>query len=276
VLFAVGSVKGSPGATTLAVTLASVWPTATGGSVIVVEADCAGGDVGGRCWMPDTPGVASLATAARAGVVPVEAHAAPMPCGAWVVVAPAERQPATVAVGLLVQAGLARWAHTRPVIADVGRLDDGAPGSELAAAADVLIVCTRGDEASLARLATAGLSADTARVVLIGGCDYSLREVQDALGVPVTAEIPWDPRSAQVVWGQAKPPPNWIRRGLPATTVALAAQLAHTTPLLRALASPTKEAKPVIRPSSGPSGRSGSSRPSGVDVWLDAAKKVQL
>lgn len=225
-LVAVGSVKGSPGATTLALTMAAVWPPEVD-RVVMVEADCAGGDVGGRCWLPDDPGLASLATAARAGTVALEDHAVVLPCGAAVVVAPAERQPSTVAVGLLAQAGTERWAKGRPAILDLGRLDPGTPAAELAASAEVLMVCTRGDEASLSRLVTAGLSADAACVVLVGGSEYSPREIQDAVGVPVAGDLPWDPKGARVVWGRGRPGTGWSRRGMPAVARHLAGQLSR-------------------------------------------------
>lgn len=223
VLVAVGSVKGSPGATTLAVTLAAVWPD---GPAVVIEADCAGGDLGGRCWLPDTPGRASLATGVRSGTVSLTEHLARLPCEVQVVVAPAGRHPATVAVGLLAEAGPAGWAKERATIVDVGRLDPGTPAAGLVEVSEVLLVCTRGDEASLMRLADAGLPSQLARVIVVGGSDYRLDEIAAAVGLPVAAMLPWDARAAQVVWGQAKPSRAWTKRGLPAVVRSLACDLA--------------------------------------------------
>jgi hypothetical protein len=223
VLIGIGSVKGSPGVTTLAVVLAATWP---GGSATVVEADCAGGDVGGRCWLPDSPGLASLATAARTGVSDLAEHAARLPCGVPVVVAPASRQAATIAVGLLAETDSRAWAGDRAVLVDLGRLDPGLPNTTLAQAAGVLLVVARGDEGSLLRLADAGLPADTTRLVLVGGCDYPDEEVTAGIGLPVAARLPWDRRAAEAVWAAQTPARGWTSRGLPAAARALAAALA--------------------------------------------------
>jgi hypothetical protein len=230
-LIAVGSVKSSPGATTLAVLLAATWPgTAPGQRPVVVEADCAGGDLGGRCWLPDSPGLTSLASAARTGHVVLAEHASALPCGSDVVVAPASQRASTIAVGLLAEAGVASWLVERTAIVDVGRLDPGAPSSVLVDAADVVIVVSRGDEAALLRLADAALTREGTRLVVVGACRYSPEEIAHAVGVPMAAILPWDPRAAQTVWGRDVPGRAWTRRGLPAAVRALADQLIGPRP----------------------------------------------
>src|SRR5262249_35676958 len=62
-LVAVCSLKGSPGVTTLATALGARWPGRE--NPIVVEVDPAGGDLMARFRLPDTPGLVSLAAAAR-------------------------------------------------------------------------------------------------------------------------------------------------------------------------------------------------------------------
>jgi hypothetical protein len=225
-LVTVGSVKGSPGTTTLAVLLAVTWPgTSPGQRPVVVEADCAGGDLGGRCWLPDSPGLTSLATAARTGHVVLKDHTAQLPCGVDVVVAPASRQASTIAVGLLAETGVGSWLGDRTAIADVGRLDPGAPSSELLDAADAVFVLSRGDEASLLRLSDAALARERTRLVLVGAGTYSSEEITQAVGLSVAAVLPWDPRAAQTVWGRDVPGRAWTKRGLPASVRALAASL---------------------------------------------------
>jgi hypothetical protein len=226
VLIGIGSVKGSPGVTTLAVVLAATWP---GSPATVVEADCAGGDVGGRCWLPDSPGLASLATASRAGGGILAEYSALLPCGVPVVVAPASRQAATIAAGLLAEADCGVWTSDHVVVADLGRLDPGLPNSVLARNAGVLLLVTRGDEASLLRLADGGLPTDTTRLVLVGRCDYSDEEVAASVGLPVAAHLPWDARSASVVWAGRAPGRAWTSRGLPAAARGLAHDLAAAT-----------------------------------------------
>jgi hypothetical protein len=225
VLVAVGSLKGAAGVTTSAVALAAAWPQ----PAVLLEADCAGGDLGGWHWLPDSPGVASLATACRTGPADLAAHVTPLPCGVAAVIAAAGRVPATVAVGLLGEADPARWAAQRPVIADAGRLEPGSPGGALVAAAAVLLVCTRGDEASLLRLGAADLPTHT-RVLLVGTSRYRPGEISAWTGLPVAGTVPWDTYAAQVISGRRPPGRGWTRRGLPAAARAVAAALTATAP----------------------------------------------
>jgi hypothetical protein len=225
-MIAVGSLKGSPGATTLAVALAAVWP---GESPVLVEVDCAGGDLGGWHWAPDSPGLASLANACRAGNASLTEHTCVLPCGVQAVVAAAGRQPATVAVDLLAQANPALWAKERAVIVDVGRLEPGSPGLGFVELAEVLLVVARGDGASLLRVAGCGLAQQRARLVLAGGSGYPLGQVSELTGLPVAAELPWDSYAAQVIGGRRPARRGWTRRGLPAAARALAVELAAGT-----------------------------------------------
>lgn len=248
-LIGIGSVKGSPGVTTLAVTLSATWP---GETARVVEADCAGGDVGGRCWLSDTPGLASLATAARSGGCDLGEHTAALACGVPVVVAPAARQAATIAVGLLAEADHRVWTGHHTVVADLGRLDPGLPNGALARAVDVLLVVTTGDEASLLRLVDAGLPADTARLVLVRECDYPDAEVAASVGLPIAGHLPWDPRAAATVWSGQAPGRGWTSRGLPAAARALAGHLATAAPGTASAATRTEVALSARQGPAGP------------------------
>jgi hypothetical protein len=223
-LITIASSKSAGGATTLAVVLAAVWPGAD--VPIVVEADCAGGDLGAWHWLPDSPGVATLATQSRTGSVTLDAHLTRLPCGVEVALAPAGRQPATVSVGLLMEADLGLWAKERPTIADVGRLEPGAPSTALVDQADVVLVAARGDEGTLLRLAATSLPPGRTRLVLAGGSRYTNAEITERTGIPVVAEVPWDARAADVVAGRRKAGRGWTRRGLPAAARALAVDLA--------------------------------------------------
>ena len=64
-LIAVGSVKGSPGATTFGLALAAQWPDS--GPRILAELDPSGGDLAARFALSLSPGLVSLAAAVRAG-----------------------------------------------------------------------------------------------------------------------------------------------------------------------------------------------------------------
>ena len=87
-LVAVLSVKGSPGVTTFAVALAARWPAPY--RPVLVEADPSGGDLATRFSLNPTPGLLSLAAAARRSADPamVWQHAQGLPGGLPLVAAP--------------------------------------------------------------------------------------------------------------------------------------------------------------------------------------------
>jgi hypothetical protein len=219
-----GSVKGSPGVTTFAAALAVVWP---GPRPVLVEADCAGGDLGGWHLVPDDRGTASLAAGCRTGTVRLAEHTRLLRFGAEVVVAAAARRPATVAVGVLAGADPAVWAGQRPAVVDVGRLEPEAPSGRLVARAGVLLLVCYGDEASLLRVADLDPPAADVRLVLVGGCSYPAREVTELTGRPVAVQVPWDPYAARVIAGRAPLRRGWTRRGLPAAARAVATALSR-------------------------------------------------
>jgi hypothetical protein len=222
-LIAVASTKGGAGVTSFALALAAVWP---GEAAVVIEADCAGGDLGARHWLADSPGVATLATQSRTGSVTLDQHLTRLPCGVDVILAAAGRHPATVAVGLLVEADIGLWAKQRPTIADVGRLEPGAPSAALVERADVLLMVSRGDEGSLLRLADAGPPTGHSRLVLVGHSTYSGTQIAQRTGLDVAVRVPWDMRAAEIVAGQRTARGGWTRRGLPAAARALATSIA--------------------------------------------------
>lgn len=155
-IIAVGGDKGAPGATTLAATLAVVWP----GDRVLLEADPRGADLPLRLHhaaggpIRERPSIAALAVDARPG----------NPAVSW------ERyvQPTTVGVGLIpgelsirtmanlaahlpaIAAAGAAWPGV--VIADVGAMLPGNPSLALARAAAVTLVTTRATLEGLSRL----------------------------------------------------------------------------------------------------------------------------
>lgn len=152
---AVCSDKGSPGATTTTLALASAWQV----PATVVEADPYGGDVAVRmrteagAVLPETPTVLTLATAARTG-----------PDSALVArYARTINEQLSIVPGHLIAeqaSGVPDWeplasslAISRtPVFADLGRLHSASPVLPLAATADVLVVTGRADASSVIRL----------------------------------------------------------------------------------------------------------------------------
>lgn len=152
-IVSVCSDKGAPGVTTLATALGLVWP----GERAVVEADTAGSDLSFRLRQnvsefapphlaPD-PSITGLATAARLGLT----AAGPLPfaqdttLGVPVVpgVLSAERFRALRSLWPGLAPALARWRGT--VLADLGRLHQGAPTVPVAQASTAVLLVTRAD-----------------------------------------------------------------------------------------------------------------------------------
>jgi MinD-like ATPase involved in chromosome partitioning or flagellar assembly len=240
---AIGSVKGSPGATTFGLALAVVWPQ----PAVFVEADPAGGDLGGRFGVPDAPGLASLAVAARREAASDLwlAHAHRLRVGADVVIAPASGRQASAAV-----AGLAEHPPLPgevDVIVDVGRLSESSPAWALAAAADALLVVSGTDVASLDHAAAwTGQYTDRAgmSVVLVGGGRFTIPELVD---VDVAVSVPTDRRTSAVLSGIGRVARGWTRFGVPAAArmVALALR-SDTTPTTTMLTDPVVGDRGVV------------------------------
>ena len=212
------SAKHSPGVTTTAVAVASGWPGST--PVVLVEADVAGGDllcwyghhaVGDGCLVAE-PGVASLAVAGRRVVTAelVLEACQPLPGNGSVraLVAPVAAEQADAALSALVLAGLGEALASvtgHDVIVDVGRLHPSSPTVELLARADAVVLVARPTASDVVHLQAAvaalGQRADLS-LVLVGERPYTAAEVSAAVGVPVAAVMPNDPRGAQSLTGQ--------------------------------------------------------------------------
>ncbi|HWJ84410.1 MAG TPA: hypothetical protein VNR62_03220 [Cellulomonas sp.] len=144
-LVTLASAKGSPGVTTTARVLASVWPT----DVALVDADPAGGDVAlwspapdGSPLDPDT-GLLTLAVEARRGVASLEPHLQTIDGGLQVVCG--VQSPGQVAgMGpVWPSLGAVLRQHPGTVIADVGRLLPDSPALPLVIDSDALVFVVR-------------------------------------------------------------------------------------------------------------------------------------
>jgi hypothetical protein len=231
-LIAVTSLK-SGGATTLAAALAAVWP---GEPALLIEADPAGGDLGGWHRLPDTPGLASLANACRTGQADLTEHATRLPFGVDAVLAAAGRLQASAAIGLLADTEPARWTKERPTVLDVGRLEPGSPALPLLELADAVLVVAGGDVLSLLRVSLADIPIPRASLVTIGPLAHPREDLAGLLPIPLLAELPWDRHSAEVIAGTRRARKAWTRVGLPATARTLAQSLA--TPAIPARGEP--------------------------------------
>jgi hypothetical protein len=195
VLVTVGSVRGAPGATALALDLVARWRRALGRPAVVVEADPDGGCLAARLGLAARPGLTELAGAARSGLadpgdVWAFAQVAPPPGGRGevsIVVGPAAAEPAQAALRAASEplaAGLGSGAD-HDVVVDVGRLRPGSPALPLVAGADRRLVVTRGElEAVVALSARRDLLTGLGdwRAMVIGG-GYAPAEIERVLGV---------------------------------------------------------------------------------------------
>ncbi|MEV6905976.1 carbon monoxide dehydrogenase maturation protein [Amycolatopsis sp. NPDC051071] len=240
-LIALCSVKGSPGVTTLAVALAMTWPHAASTRRLVAEVDPSGGDVAMRFGLPGTPGLVSLAAAARRTRDPavVWGHTQAVPGGARALVAPPGGTHARAALSTLVAAPdgpllpvVARDAGV-VVFADCGRVDPGSPAEAIARRADalVLVTGTQGDDLAHAAVRLGELACWTPRPgLLLTGDGYPTVDVERELGIPAIGRLPHDPVAAATPAGHRPPPAR--RRG---THGGLAH---HVAALARTLAEP--------------------------------------
>lgn len=215
-LVALMSLKGSPGVTTVAVALAAQWPDTARQRRLVAEVDPSGGDLAMRFGLPSTPGLVSLAAAARRRCEPglVWEHTQPLPGGARVLLAPPGGAHARAALSTLATApdGTLLEATAREpgvaVLADCGRLDPGSPAEALARRADALVLLTGTHADALAHAAArlSELARWTARPgLLLTGQGYPTSDVERELGVPAIGRIPHDPAAAAALAGHQSP-----------------------------------------------------------------------
>ena len=243
-LIALASVKSSPGVTTTALALASMWKTAP--RRLLLEADPGGGDLGLWLGLPADSGLAGLAAAARHGHEPglPWRHARELAGGTRLVTAPAGAEQAAACVAALCAAGLPQElaAGEDPALADCGRLYPGSPALAVAAAAQVTLLVVRPRVSELAHLEPRirGLEQAGLRLALILAPDgrrppgepaYPAEEISGVLGVRVQATLPSDPRAVEQLCRRAGDPGPARRlpllREAAAVTEALAETLGH-------------------------------------------------
>ena len=221
-LVCVGSVKGSPGVTTLAVAMAARWPDGWGR--VLVEADPAGGDLAARYGLEVSPGLVSLAVAARRNTDPaqVRLYVQRLPGELPVLVGPARGDQARAALTAICAADsrggvLAAFAKREDAVAvvDVGRLETGSPVTPLVEVADLLLLVARPRADELAHVAAyadaaslhSGLRRGRTRLLLVGQ-GYSPEDVQREVGLPVAGTIPMDRRTAAALSGAGAARPS--------------------------------------------------------------------
>lgn len=227
-LVAVGSAKGSPGVTTTARVLASVWPA----DVVLVDGDPAGGDLSllartpSRDALDPERGILSLAADARRGLVTgaIDEHLQQVEGGLDVLcgVTTPDQMTGIAPIWPTVAGALASLPGT-DVIVDCGRVAPGSPVLPVVAGADVLLLVARPRLESFAhvreRLRWLGHLQDTTGrgpalgivVVADSGDKRSARELAQLLGherLPgtVLGQVAEDERAADVIAGRIDRP----------------------------------------------------------------------
>ena len=211
-LVTVGSVRGGPGATTVAVALAAVWAR-SGRAPLLVEADPDGGVLAARFGLGHRPSLTELGVRARTSIHPddlwpaVQALPAPgadPPIPVVVAHPSADQCQATLrTVGPRLGALLDSLPE-HDVVADVGRLRPGSPALALVEASSLVLVVLRPrleDIDAVAQRVTALNERGAVRLVLIGDRPYAAAEVASVLGVGVLGVVADDERSAAAFRG---------------------------------------------------------------------------
>ncbi|MCL9759304.1 hypothetical protein MXD95_008640 [Frankia sp. AiPa1] len=243
----VGSLKGSPGATTVSLALADRWPV-SGGNPLVVEADPAGGDIAARFALASGRGMVSLAAAGRRGDQPpqdLDEHVQELPGGLEVLCTPAgaeqARQVVTeLASGVWTLLQAAARAQGRPLIVDCGRLDPLSPTGSLVRAADVLLLVMRPRDDELSQLAARmavvqGWGLPAWHVLVVEGPgraeSHRVREISRVLGSRVLGPVPYDTGAADVLAGRRRTRAGIGRTRLGRTVAGIADALVATVPV---------------------------------------------
>ena len=256
-LVAVCSVKGSPGVTTFCVALAAQWPAQT--RCVLLECDPSGGDLATRFSLASSPGLVSLAAAARRGSEPemLWQHTQELPGGLAVVAAPPGADHALAALTALAPEGsgsvsvprLAATATGMTVIADCGRADPTSAALPVVRSAQLMLLLSRAHADDLAHLAnrmTAVSRWSPRPALLLVGGGYPAAEVSRELDVPVFGRIPEDSAGAAVLRGHRRGQGGLARSALGRAAGDIArALLANLATLPRSQPGPVPRSEPA-------------------------------
>jgi MinD-like ATPase involved in chromosome partitioning or flagellar assembly len=204
---ALGSLKGAPGVSTLALALAAVWPASGGVRPVVVEADASGGDLAVRFGLSDMTGLLTLAAEARpeGADLDLEGCIQEVAGGVGAVVAPTgadQAAPCVAQIAACPSALRCPAGSEGTVLLDLGNVG-AAASRELARAADRLVLVARGSADALAHVAARPewLEGAQPELVVMGECRYTDGDIAKALKM----------EAGQIIWcpGTVVPGPRW-------------------------------------------------------------------
>lgn len=199
---AVASLKGAPGVTTAALSLALTW---TGSAdVVLAELDIDGGSIASWLGLDQQVGSLSLAAALRrqqdANVV--ADHVQRLDERLGVLAGPIVGDSARVAVDRVADAVARFGGDERVVVADVGRITNNDLGASFWNTADVSVLVVRPIASELQRLSAlldVLRTASQFRVLLAGNGHYGEDEIAKTLDVVVVGTIADDERAASAI-----------------------------------------------------------------------------
>ncbi|ACU72898.1 conserved hypothetical protein [Catenulispora acidiphila DSM 44928] len=219
-LISLGSLKSSPGVTTVAAAIAAMWPGSGAGEPILLEADARGGDLAARFKLGQEPGLASLSVAARrsSDASLLAEHVQELPGGLKVVLAPPPAENATAAMKMLAK-DAREWLYAvagqddLAVVADLGDLAPEGHGWAVAGSADVLLLVVRPVLEELTRVISgaeqllARCQATDTRLALVtvGPGPFTVEEIEESTQLSVLAELPDDAAAAAMLAGRPDP-----------------------------------------------------------------------
>ena len=192
------SVRNRPGASTVWL-LTSVALRAAGRDVVAVEADPDGNDLGTTYDLGQSPGLVTLAAAARRGSTSaglVDEHARHLPDGLAVIPGPVAAEEAAAAVtSIATRVGGLAGGDGRLWCCDVGRLSVASPALPIAVgSALTVLVCqpTRTEALSLrSRVATLAAAGCRLGLVVVGNGPYRAGEVAAHGGIELVGTVPF-------------------------------------------------------------------------------------
>lgn len=195
-MIAFTSLKGSPGCTTLASSVAACWRS--GDRRLVIELDPSGGSLQGIFGLANAPSIISLATEIRRERDPnlLWRHSQRLPGGLEAICGPSGAEQATAATAVLAELlpELTAKLEHGVLFADLGRLrEETLPIAQAAARVLVLVrpvlhelaTVEQAAEMLRAKLSQAGL-------VLVGSGRYDPAEISEAMGLPVYGRLAFD------------------------------------------------------------------------------------
>jgi MinD-like ATPase involved in chromosome partitioning or flagellar assembly len=219
------SLKGSPGATTLGVVVAGLWPKER--RALLIEADSDGGALAGRFGLkPNEPGIPTLVAAARHGMDEeiIWRNTQTLPGGLPALLCPTDPQRAETALAALAAQTSEMQEHLRgcDVMVDLGRLRRHPTQQLFLNAVDLLTVTVRPVFEDLNRLLESlenheGLPP--VGIVLAGAGPYSVEDVNETFSATmggqatVIGHVGFDPRGAAAL-NLGRGGPRAFRRSL--------------------------------------------------------------